>query len=139
MSSHFEDMMLYSSIRSGTNAKEVSNEAQKREQLAKRATVALKTRDNHIATLQRQLTDTALQRNELHASGASAARALEDACKEIAKLSGRPLEDVRAQFARQARTGHYNRLIGEYVEKGFFESDPRLDKEIQSREWYQPS
>lgn len=127
-----EDIAISRNLR---EAAELRQEARDMQDL----TIALKTKNNQLGQLKTQLNQVAHERNETASANASAARALKDACKAIAELTGVPVEQVLQRFARENRTRHYNQVIEDDLRAGRLLHDPRVPGgEAHERDWYIP-
>lgn len=131
-----EDIAIVRNLGEAATLRQETREMNEEVAFANRMTVALKTKNGQLDQLSRQLNDVAHARNEGYCAAASAARALDDACTEIARLTGQPLEHVRQRFARENRTHRYNQVVAEYIEKGWLAKDPRTSGELAERDWY---
>lgn len=133
-----EDITIAKNVGAAAAHREEAREMSERADFAQRMTVALKTKNDQLGQLSRELTDVAHARNEGYCAAASAARALDDACFEIARLTGQPLEQVRQRYGRENRTRRYNQVVAEYLAKGWLSKDPRTTGETAGRDWYVP-
>lgn len=131
-----EDIAIARNLSEAATLRQETREMTEEVAFAKRMTVALKTKNSQIDQMSQQLNEIAHARNEGQCATASAARALNDACVEIARLTGQPLEQVRQRYARENRTRRYNQVVAEYIDKGWLIKDPRTSGEHAEREWY---
>lgn len=67
--------------------------------------------------------------------GTALQRTLDRMARELAQATGKPLAKVMADY-NITRTQHYNSLVNEGLEKGWFERDPRLAMSEKTRTWY---
>lgn len=131
-----EDIAIARNLSEAAALQQETREMSEEVAFANRMHVALKTKDNQLAQLNHQLSDVSHAKNEGYCAAASASRALDDACHEIARLTGQPLEQVRQRYARENRSRRYNQVVAEYMSKGWLSKDPRTSGELDGRDWY---
>lgn len=92
--------------------------------------VALKVSNDRYADLR-------ADRNENVVHVKALQRTLERMILEHARVTGQTVEAVKATY-NVVRTQHFNSLVNEGIEKGWFDHDPRLKLSESDRSWYVP-
>lgn len=131
-----EDIAIARNLSEAAAIRQETREMSEDVAFANRMGLAIKTKNNQLAEMHQQLSDVAHAKNEGYCAAASASRALDDACQEIARLTGQPLASVRQRYARENRTRRYNQVVSEYMSKGWLARDPRTSGELDGRDWY---
>lgn len=98
--------------------------------------LALRARNNDLASLRKELSATTNSRHDQVAFGRAAKSVIESLVRQLAEATGRHPEDVQAT-AYEMLSRRYDAEVDAMIQRKSITRDMRLDPELQNRrDWY---